>query len=236
MNYRDTLLRNARKKRTEDSWNTYKRQKNHVNNLIKTAKSEYHKNLLEENVNKPQNFWNYIKSLFPTKSNNNVTSAKFKIDGEIVQKKNRIAEGFCSFFQSVALQLKHCHLKFKNFVWSMPAKRDLNTNAIFHFQHVSVPEVKKHLKQLKNKKSEGLDGIPVCIIKDCALELAPYITHIINLWLKSATIPAGLKTSKITPVYKDGERSNLTKPSNLGLTYYFQNPRTLRVRSTGSSP
>ena len=68
MNYRDNLLRSARKKGTEVSWSSYKRQKNHMNNTLKKAKSEYHKNLLEENISQPQKFWSYIKSLYPTKA------------------------------------------------------------------------------------------------------------------------------------------------------------------------
>ena len=75
---------------------------------------------------------------------------------------------------------------------------------------MSIPEVKKHLKQLKRKKSEGIDEIPNRILKDCAQELAPPIAHIINLSLKSAQIPKELKTAEVTPVYKDGEKSKYT--------------------------
>ena len=72
---------------------------------------------------------------------------------------------------------------------------------------MSVPEVKKHLKQLKREKAEGIDKIPNCILRDSGHELAPPIAHIINLSLKSAQIPGDLKTVKITPIFKDGEKS-----------------------------
>ena len=75
---------------------------------------------------------------------------------------------------------------------------------------MSVPEVKKHLKQLKRKKAEGIDEIPNCILRDCAHELAPPIAYIINLSLKSAQIAENLKTAKITPIFKDGEKSKYT--------------------------
>ena len=73
--------------------------------------------------------------------------------------------------------------------------------------HVLVPEVKKHIKQLKRKKAEGIDEIPNCILRDCADELAPPIAHIINLSLKSAQRAEDLKTTKIIPIFKDGEKS-----------------------------
>ena len=75
---------------------------------------------------------------------------------------------------------------------------------------MSVPEVKKHLKQLKRKKAEGIDEILNCILRDCAHELVPPIAHIINLSLKSAQIAEDLNTVKITPIFKDGEKSKYT--------------------------
>ena len=75
---------------------------------------------------------------------------------------------------------------------------------------MSVPEVKKHLKQLKRKKAEGKDEIPNCILRDCAHELAPPIAHIINFSLKSAQRAEDLKTAKITPIFKDDEKSKYT--------------------------
>ena len=144
-------------KELRETGTTYKRQKNRVNNLIRAAKAEYHTNLLEENVAKPETFWKCIKNLFPTKPKNTVGSTKFNLDGELINDKTRIADGFCNFFQPVSVKLKHDSIKLRNLIWSRPTKKEVNTNAIFHFKHVSVPEVIKHLRQLKKNKSEGID-------------------------------------------------------------------------------
>ena len=66
MNDHDGLLRKARRSKNQNDWTKYKTFKN-VNNVIKRAKSKYHKNLLGENVSKPELFWKYIKTVFPTK-------------------------------------------------------------------------------------------------------------------------------------------------------------------------
>ena len=126
----------------------------------------------------------------------------------MISDKLQIGNGFYNFFQTVASKLKRSSIPFKEFLWSTPNEKLLNVNSIFKFSHVSVPEVKKHLKQLKRKKAEGIDEIPNCILRDCAHELAPPIAHIINLSLKSAQIAEDLKTAKITPIFKDGEKSN----------------------------
>ena len=54
-----------------------------------------------------------------------------------------------------------------------------------------------------------MDEIPNCILRNCAHELALPIAHI-NLSLKSAHIAEDLKTAKITPIFKDGEKSKYT--------------------------
>ena len=111
---------------------------------------------------------------------------------------------------SVASKLKRSCMPFKESVWSTPNEKLLNINSIFEFSHVSVPEVKKHLKQLKRMKAEGIDKIPNCILRDCAHELALPIAHITSLSLKSAQIAENLKTAKTTPTFKDGEKSKYT--------------------------
>ena len=42
------------------------------------------------------------------------------------------------------------------------------------------------------------------MIKDCAENLAPVLSHIINLSLNSGTFPNLWKIAKVTPIYKSG--------------------------------
>ena len=85
-------------------------------------------------------------------------------------------------------------------------KREINYK---HSTRHIIPEVKKHFKQIKRNKSESIDKIPNCILRECAHELAPLVSHVINLSLKYAWIPGSLKTAKVTPIYKDDEKSKL---------------------------
>ena len=120
MNFRDQLLRKARKSNQSSDWKRYKKQKNKVINQIKKAKTVYHQQLLNENLTKPEKFWKFVKKLFPTKSNTNSTCEKFVINGKLTSDKKLIANGFCNFFQTVASKLKTNSIKLRNFVWSKP--------------------------------------------------------------------------------------------------------------------
>ena len=67
MNRRDQTLRRARKSKSNSDWKSNKTLRNKCNKKIKKAKSNYHKKVLNDNINKPK-FWSEIKNVFPGKS------------------------------------------------------------------------------------------------------------------------------------------------------------------------
>ena len=82
MNERDQVLRKARKTNSENYWSRYKTLRNQCNNLLKKNRSQYSKNLIEENNMNPKNFWSCVKEFFPTKqrvSNQSSSKSKSKV-------------------------------------------------------------------------------------------------------------------------------------------------------------
>jgi len=77
----------------------------------------------------------------------------------------------------------------------------------FKFQYVSKVEIEHQLRKLRRKKATGNDGLPAGMIKDVASVILSPLCFIINLSLKSATIPADWKEAKVTPIYKSGLRN-----------------------------
>ena len=69
MNCRDQLLRRYRKTNDPAIREQYKRQRNDVNKLVKRAKAEYHRKVLQDNAGNPDKFWAAIKEIYPTKAN-----------------------------------------------------------------------------------------------------------------------------------------------------------------------
>ena len=66
----------------------------------------------------------------------------------------------------------------------------------FSLKTVQVQDVLKIMKQLKNKKSAGFDGISAEILKLGAEVLAVPLTHIINTPIVSGVFPNKLEGSK----------------------------------------
>ena len=206
MNDRDGLLRKARKSKNTNDWKNYKTIKNRTNNMINRAKTKYHKELLHDNISKPEKFWRHIKKLFPTKPTNKCPKS-FIINNQKTTDEKVIANAFCSFFHTAVKDLKAKSIKLKDFIWSLPNKIPIKTTHRFRFRYVSVLEVTRILKSVNSKKSAGPDQIPARLAKDCAVELGPPIAHLINIILETSIIPNDFKTGRVSTIYKSGEKS-----------------------------
>ena len=68
-------------------------------------------------------------------------------------------------------------------------------------------DVKKCLYDLSNKKCEGFDRIPVCLLFDCKdLILDPISTLFAKIYA-TGLIPEQWKVSKIVPIHKKGSKN-----------------------------
>ena len=69
-------------------------------------------------------------------------------------------------------------------------------------------EVAKILKQMKNKKSYGLDGISFQILKNCSPVIEPAIAAAFNKCIVERRFPNCLKIANVIPMFKKRDRRN----------------------------
>ena len=105
MDYREVVQPKFCKSNTTEKYEDYKRQRNKVNNLIKRAKQNYRKNLLDENTKNATSFWRTLNSISLTKPKSKLTSETFKVNEEEISNKETIANGFSQFFSSISTTL-----------------------------------------------------------------------------------------------------------------------------------
>ena len=79
-----------------------------------------------------------------------------------------------------------------------------------HLIQIRIEEVTKELKAINPSKAYGPDQIPGRILKECAYEIAPSLTHLINLSLRVGCVPKDWKRANIVPVYKKGNKEDVT--------------------------
>ena len=60
---------------------------------------------------------------------------------------------------------------------------------------------------MQSTKTTGIDGMPARLLKDAASEISRPIAYLINSSISTCMIPSELKSAKVTPIYKSGDKS-----------------------------
>lgn len=171
--------------------NEYKKLRTLIKHQTKNEYKLYQKNL-EQNINiDPTSFW----SFFRDRKNKGGIPEEMRLGEDLYNEVEEIANAFSKYFQSVYENSSNPHLP-----------HDWGT---FEFSHITENKVMDAIRKLKPKKSVGSDGVPAYIIKGCSEFLVRPLQHIFNLAVSNQTFPAKLKTTIITPIYKNGSVNNI---------------------------
>ena len=74
----------------------------------------------------------------------------------------------------------------------------------FTFKGTDMDTLRRHISDLSNTSSVGVDDIPTYIIKKFARVLSPVLLHLVNLSITQSRYPVLWKTGIITPIPKSG--------------------------------
>ncbi len=138
------------------------------------------------------------------------------IDGDPSHYKVKIANYFNTFCTTVAETLaRNLPVPLNKFPTDTPIFQNYYTNkgilpSRFTLETVSTDFTLRELTKLKTNKSTGPDGLLVRFLKDGARIIAEPLTHIINTSVITDTAPRKLKEALVTPIYKKGEKLNVS--------------------------
>ena len=68
----------------------------------------------------------------------------------------------------------------------------------------------KELCKLNSSKGTGSDIFPARFVKDASAVLTKPITYIVNLSIRSGSVPGTLKDARVVPLFKKNKRSNVS--------------------------
>ena len=168
--------------------------------LKRFEKNNFYKTKFEKVKNDSRSIWNILKSLCNKRRNKldipyilvnnrkegcpgkiaNLLSDHFSTAGVNVQKQIPNSNG------SVGDLISKCNVKLSN----------ISTSDI---------EVERIIKDLKDKKSYGLDGISNLVLKNIAVSIRSPLSKICNMSLSTGVVPSNMKIAKIIPLFKGGE-------------------------------
>ena len=144
---------------------------------------------------------NKIWSFFKAKTSKGSIPATVVHNGIKLSSPLDKAEAFNNFFASTFQQ--------PSLSSALSSKHPVTTSLLSDIQLI-VPEVLQNLLSLDVSKSAGPDGIPACLLRECAVQIAPSLTDLYNLSLSSGKIPTEWKTANVTPVFKKDSKNSVS--------------------------
>ncbi len=209
---RDQAHSKFRQTKNNEDYLEFKKLRNLTQHKIQSLKRDFILNQLNENQSYPKKLWSSLKQLgMPTKSKSSSSQIGLKCENsnDIIFESKTVANKFNKFFCNIAAKLVK-KLKQRPFdnekITEFYKEKGVIPNA-FSLSNVSIEIVRKQLASLNVTKSTGCDGIAARFLKDAADVIATPIAHIINLSLKTGTVPKEFKTARVVPLYKKGDRS-----------------------------
>jgi len=209
---RDKALCDFNKTKTPSNFVLYKRLRNEVKAMVDKAKVDYYKDNLHKNKNNPKKLWQTIKQLGSSKNTKSKSSnIGLNIDGIVSFDKSAVATKFNTFFTTIASTLvNNLPTPIGNFgkqhIIDFYRNKGV-TQDTFALSTVEVEDVCKMLREVNRSKATGLDNLPARFVSDAAEQIAPSISHIINISILQGKVPNELKLAKVTPLYKKGSKT-----------------------------
>lgn len=203
--------------------NMYKRQSQRASNansrlvlssIVKTVNKLVDTNIINDN----NNHWSKILSRLPKgakrffhiakafkgKKQNNITSLRH--NGELFTADEDKARLIATQFEkahSLTEDMTHSiERKVSKTIRIIDSTKLLNSNSI---EFATEDEIKIHIKNLKNNKAPGFDGIPNRILKMLPNKAITFLINIFNACLKFGIFPSQFKKAKVVAIPKHGK-------------------------------
>ena len=170
-------------------------------------------NKLDENRNNPKKLWQQLKNLDYNSKGKQSSNDVLDINGETCFDSKKVANCFNNFLTSIASTL----------VEKLPPSLILfdtrsetfqefyrNHNVQDGFVLASVEEdfIFKEFCKLNSSKGTVSDIFPARFVKDASAVLTKPITYIVNLSIRSGSVPGTLKDARVVPLFKKNKKSN----------------------------
>ena len=204
---RNKQKQKAKETNLDADWKLYRKLRNRVTSQIRVAKKNYISNSIESCKGKSGDVWKSLQYVLP-KKNKSCAVTQIKHEGNDVSDKKEIAELFNSHFVSIGKKIQGNIQISSDKDCNKQTPPSTNTN-LFHFSETCESEVLDIIKSLQVKKASGLDNIPVSIVQQTASYIVKPLVHIINLSLTKGTVPVQCKLSRVTPIFKGGDKLDL---------------------------
>lgn len=206
-----TLRYKFYRERSQRSKVKYQSYSKVLRNCLHTSHKIYNDKYLRNSKNKCRAAWNLIKTV-----KNDAIKHEFiteiRTDDKKITNSTDIANKFNNYLINLTNSQNTDNYKNTN------SKR---TNCSIFLTPFTDRDITNIIDSLKNTKSEGYDEISTSIVKRCKTTLAPILTHLVNLSFETGTFPEKLKLAVVKPLFKKGDRLNISDYRPIALLPIF---------------
>ena len=182
-----------------DAWAQYKKFRNKVNNRKKTEENLYKSEKITENLDSASKTWKTAKMFMEWKTTG--TPHQIEVGGKLITKARLIATHMNEFFIEKVQQIREA--MGQSVVNLTTCTKIMTGKKIgLSLKHVSVEQIKKLLKNLKNSRSTSIDELDNFAVKVSADIIAAPLHHVIVLSINQNKFPTGWKYTKVIPLHK----------------------------------
>ena len=224
--YRSKLRNKYLKLKTIESYEAYKKQRNHCVSRLRKTKREFYENLNPNLIADNKSFWKQVKPFFSDKTSKNRNIALFEGD-TIISSPVKCAEILNNFFSDAADLLdidKDLHVIYTTDI-NNPDKKAVTTSSNhpsilsinelryaqnnFSFYPISESDIYSVINNIDSSIAYQKNNIPPKVLKDSGDICAIVLSSDMNLCTSKGKFPNNLKNADITPTFKKGD--NLQK-------------------------
>ena len=194
--------------RTKKLENSYKKLRKEYNKLLKKLKVDYYHNeifLAQGDGKKTWKIINQVLNRKPKGANDNANIILRDENGELCSDQTKVANLFNDYYINMAPELAKTIPKSD----IPPEVMILNApqpEEIFSFKEVTTFEIKQIIKGLSPKNSSGYDSISNRLTKGLINCISEPLKIITNNSFKEGEFPSCIKTAKLTPLFKAGDK------------------------------
>lgn len=187
----------------------FKDIKNRINNRIKSLKNRYFKGQWERAGTDPKKQWRFINRFFKNKiseGNINCIEVNGRQTGDSVSIANGLNNHFSGIGETIVNDLEREMLGLRRGGVDLDSCDEIVCNNSMEVELTDRAEILETILELKQNSAPGHDEVSVRDVINLKEDLADVLTKLVNNVLVNGIFPNELKMSKISPIFKSGNK------------------------------
>lgn len=212
------LNRRAKLTPTQANIDLYKTYRNKYNSDIRKAKRIHYRREIVMAGRNSKKVWEVIKNAvnLPSFDKSNISTISF--NNQTLTKESEIGDHFNSHFTSLGNKAKaFIPATDKNFREFLPPPFRRN----FFLQPISENLMLDYILGIAPKSSTDINGVSMKLLHLIAHSISLPLTFIFNLSMEEGVFPESLKISKVIPIFKQGNASDMNNYRGVSLIDSF---------------